>query len=81
MKKHVTAPAQEEKHLTRRQLAERHNVSQETVKRREKDCLKAIKVGRLVRYRLSDILLLKRLGKQTEMQVEKALQKLSVNER
>ena len=56
MKKHASPPAPEEKFITRRDLAERHGVSQETLKRREKSgALKAIKVGRLVRYRLSDI--------------------------
>lgn len=56
MKKHAQAPSPEEKFITRRDLAERHRVSQETLKRREKSgLLKAIKVGRLVRYRLSDI--------------------------
>ena len=43
--------------LTRRDLAHRWRVSTETLKRREKDgLLRALKIGKGVRYRLSDIL-------------------------
>ena len=43
--------------LTRREVAERWRQSTETVKRREKaGVLNALKLGRGVRYRLSDVL-------------------------
>jgi hypothetical protein len=43
--------------LTRRDLAERWRVSGETLKRREKaGLLKALKIGRGIRYRWTDIL-------------------------
>ncbi len=43
--------------LTRRDLAHRWRVSTETLKRREKaGLLRALKIGKGVRYRLSDIL-------------------------
>jgi hypothetical protein len=43
--------------LTRRDLAERWRVSGETLKRRERaGLLRALKIGRGVRYRLGDIL-------------------------
>lgn len=43
--------------LTRREVAERWRQSTETVKRREKaGILNALKLGRGVRYRLSDVL-------------------------
>lgn len=43
--------------FTRKELTARWKCSQETLKRREKArLLKALKLGRLVRYRLSDIL-------------------------
>jgi hypothetical protein len=58
MKKHAaTLPSQGDTLLTRKELAARHKVSIETCKRREKaGLLKALKIGRGVRYRLSDIL-------------------------
>jgi len=43
--------------MTRRELASRWRVSTETLKRREKaGLLRALKIGRGIRYRLSDIL-------------------------
>jgi hypothetical protein len=43
--------------LTRKELALRWKCSEETLKRRQKtQLLKALKIGRLVRYRLSDVL-------------------------
>jgi hypothetical protein len=57
MKQHAaTLPPKDETLLTRKDLAARHKVSIETCKRREKAGLKALKIGRGVRYRLSDIL-------------------------
>jgi hypothetical protein len=42
--------------LDRKALAERWRCSTETLKRREKEgVLKALKLGRLVRYRLADV--------------------------
>ena len=42
--------------LTRKELALRWKCSEETLKRRQKaELLKALKLGRLVRYRLSDV--------------------------
>ena len=43
--------------LTRKELAARWRCSEETLKRREKArLLQVLKLGRLVRYRLSDVL-------------------------
>jgi hypothetical protein len=43
--------------LTRREVAERWRQSTETIKRRERaGALQALKLGRGVRYRLSDVL-------------------------
>ena len=43
--------------LTRQDLSQRHQVSVETLKRREKaGLLPALKLGRSIRYRLSDVL-------------------------
>ena len=58
MKAHYGALAPEtETLLTRQLLAERHKVSIETLKRREKaGLLQALKLGRGIRYRLSDVL-------------------------
>jgi hypothetical protein len=43
--------------LTRKDLAARHKVSIETCKRRERaGLLRALKIGRGVRYRMSDVL-------------------------
>lgn len=50
-------PPEKETFLTRRELAARHKVSIETLKRRERlGLLPALRLGRGVRYRLSDIL-------------------------
>jgi hypothetical protein len=50
--------AENERHLSRRQVAARHGVSIETIKRREREGkLRAIHFNqRLIRYRLSDVL-------------------------
>jgi hypothetical protein len=51
-------PTQQERHLSRRDLAERWTTSIKTLKRREKaGILRPLSLGpRTVRYRLSDIL-------------------------
>lgn len=50
-------PPKDDSQFTRKQLAERWKTSTETIKRRERaGLLKAIKLGRTVRYRLSDVL-------------------------
>ena len=56
--KHATTLSpQRDTLLTRKELALRHSVSIETCKRREKaGLLHPLKIGRGVRYRLSDIL-------------------------
>ena len=57
MKNTDQLPPERETLLTRKQLSERHKVSIETLKRRERAGeLPALKMGRGVRYRLSDIL-------------------------
>jgi len=50
--------SENERLLSRRQLALRHGVSTETIKRRERDgSLKAVRFNqRLIRYKLSDVL-------------------------
>ena len=53
---HSIHPA-EDSQFTRKQLAGRWKTSVETIKRRERaGILKAMKNGRLVRFRLSDVL-------------------------
>lgn len=58
MKAHYGTLAPEaETLLTRQDLVQRHKVSIETLKRREKaGLLRALKLGRCIRYRLSDVL-------------------------
>ncbi len=57
MKHAVTLLPETESLFTRQQLAKRHQVSIETLKRRERaGQLRFLKQGRGVRYRLSDIL-------------------------
>ena len=47
--------------LTRKELALRWKCSEETLKRHQKaQLLKALKIGRLVRFRLSDVLAVER---------------------
>lgn len=54
----LTLPPKEDRQLSRKELAERWNVSIKTLKRREKaGTLRPLSLGaRTVRYRLSDIL-------------------------
>lgn len=53
--------------LSRRQLANRWQVSKETIKRREKDgTLPVLKLGRDARYRLTDVLRLEREAEVTK---------------
>ena len=53
--------------LTRRQLANRWQVSKETIKRREKaGVLPVLKLGRDARYRLSDVLRLEQEAEVTK---------------
>ena len=55
--RHYYRTEESEQLFTRKDLANRHQVSIETLKRRENaGLLKALKIGRGVRYRLSDIL-------------------------
>ena len=57
MKNANPLPPQNDTLLTRKDLAARHKVSIETCKRRERaGLLRALKIGRGVRYRLGDIL-------------------------
>jgi hypothetical protein len=64
MNKDVTSDLTEDALLTRRELAERWKVSIETVKRRERvKMLRPMRLdGRVVRYRMSDILRIEQEG-------------------
>jgi len=54
---HAELASFEEQLVTRKQLAKRHKVTVETVKRRERDGLyKRLTIGNTVRYRVADIL-------------------------
>lgn len=56
MQNATTLPPETETLLTRQELAKRHKVSTETLKRRERaGMLRPLKLGRGVRYLLSDI--------------------------
>ena len=52
-----TIAPKDDSQFTRKELAERWKTSIESLKRREKTgLLRALKIGRTVRYRLSDVL-------------------------
>jgi hypothetical protein len=54
---HVLKTPPQEEFFTRKQVANRHKVTVETIKRRERSgLLKPLKIGRTIRHRLSDIL-------------------------